>query len=102
MIDHRSGKKLEGGPKFLKSSDAAIIDIVPGKPVCVESLSDYPPLGHFAIRDMRQTIAVGVIKVVDKKKKWARRQLQLARLSSLPRKLRRLHECYLQYLPPQS
>ncbi|TKC47526.1 hypothetical protein EI555_018979 [Monodon monoceros] len=68
-IDHRSGKKLEGGPKFLKSSDAAIIDIVPGKPVCVESLSDYPPLGHFAIRDMRQTIAVGVIKVVDKKKK---------------------------------
>ncbi|XP_055971252.1 elongation factor 1-alpha 1-like [Sorex fumeus] len=65
--DHRSGKKLEDGPKFLKSGDAAIIDMVPGKPMCVESFSDYPPLGRFAVREMRQTIAVGVIKAVDKK-----------------------------------
>uniref|UniRef100_A0A915DCB1 Translation elongation factor EFTu/EF1A C-terminal domain-containing protein n=1 Tax=Ditylenchus dipsaci TaxID=166011 RepID=A0A915DCB1_9BILA len=27
---------------------------------------DYPPLGRFAVRDMRQTVAVGVIKAVDK------------------------------------
>uniref|UniRef100_A0A8I3PIT2 Elongation factor 1-alpha n=2 Tax=Canis lupus familiaris TaxID=9615 RepID=A0A8I3PIT2_CANLF len=66
-IVHRSGKKLEDGPKFLKSGDAAIVDMVPGKPMCVESFSDYPPLGHFAVRDMRQTVAVGVIKAVDKK-----------------------------------
>uniref|UniRef100_A0A2K5F6K8 Tr-type G domain-containing protein n=1 Tax=Aotus nancymaae TaxID=37293 RepID=A0A2K5F6K8_AOTNA len=66
-IDRRSGKKLEDGPKFLKSGDAAIIDMVPGKPMCVESFSDYPPLGCFAVRDMRQTVAVGVIKAVDKK-----------------------------------
>uniref|UniRef100_A0A8B9YT77 Tr-type G domain-containing protein n=1 Tax=Bos mutus grunniens TaxID=30521 RepID=A0A8B9YT77_BOSMU len=67
-IDHCSGKKLEDGPKFLKSGDAAIIfDKVPGKPMCVESFSDYPPLGHFAMCDMRQTVAVGVIKAVDKK-----------------------------------
>ncbi|KAL4699064.1 hypothetical protein H8959_011721 [Pygathrix nigripes] len=66
-IDHRSGKKLENDPKFLKSGDAAIVDMVPGKPMCVESFSDYPPLGHFAVRDMRQTVAVGVIKAVDKK-----------------------------------
>ncbi|XP_060990543.1 elongation factor 1-alpha 1-like [Dama dama] len=65
-IDRRSGKKLEDGPKFLKSGDAAIVDMVPGKPMCVESFSDYPPLGHFAVRDMRQTVAVGVIKAVDK------------------------------------
>ena len=44
-IDCRSGKKLEDGPKFLKSGDAAIVDMVPGKPMCVESFSDYPPLG---------------------------------------------------------
>ena len=37
-IDHHSGKKLEHGSIFLKSSDAAIIDMVPGKPVCVELL----------------------------------------------------------------
>jgi hypothetical protein len=26
----------------------------------------YPPLGRFAVRDMRQTVAVGVIKTVEK------------------------------------
>ena len=66
-VVHHSGKKLEDGPKFLKSGDAAIVDMVPGKPRCVESFSDYPPLGHFAVRDMRQTVAMGVIKAVDKK-----------------------------------
>uniref|UniRef100_A0A8C0TYG6 GTP-eEF1A C-terminal domain-containing protein n=1 Tax=Canis lupus familiaris TaxID=9615 RepID=A0A8C0TYG6_CANLF len=66
-IDRRFGKKLEDDPKFLKSGDAAIVNIVPGKPMCVESFSDYPPLGRFAVRDMRQMVAVGVIQAVDKK-----------------------------------
>ncbi|KAI4564301.1 hypothetical protein MJT46_010099 [Ovis ammon polii x Ovis aries] len=66
-IDRRSGKKLEDGPKFLKSGDAAIVDMVPGKPMCVESFSDYPPQGRFAVRDVRQPVAVGVFKAVDKK-----------------------------------
>ncbi|KAE8624666.1 hypothetical protein XENTR_v10006019 [Xenopus tropicalis] len=66
-IDRRSGKKLEDDPKFLKSGDAAIVEMIPGKPMCVETFSDYPPLGRFAVRDMRQTVAVGVIKGVDKK-----------------------------------
>jgi len=33
----------------------------------VESFAEYPPLGRFAVRDMRQTVAVGVIKEVTKK-----------------------------------
>uniref|UniRef100_A0A8D3B0V2 Elongation factor 1-alpha n=1 Tax=Scophthalmus maximus TaxID=52904 RepID=A0A8D3B0V2_SCOMX len=66
-IDRRSGKKLEDNPKALKSGDAAIVDMIPGKPMCVESFSEYPPLGRFAVRDMRQTVAVGVIKAVEKK-----------------------------------
>lgn len=40
---------------------------VPTKPMCVEPFTVYPPLGRFAVRDMRQTVAVGVIKAVDKK-----------------------------------
>ena len=40
---------------------------VPTKPLCVEAFVDYPPLGRFAVRDMRQTVAVGVIKEVKKK-----------------------------------
>jgi len=35
--------------------------------MCVESFNEYPPLGRFAVRDMRQTVAVGVIKSVTKK-----------------------------------
>ncbi|KAM7230631.1 hypothetical protein CapIbe_018121 [Capra ibex] len=96
--DRCYGKKLEDGLKFLKSGDAAIVDMVSGKPMCVESFSDYPPLGRFAVRDMRQTVAVGVIS----SKQWTRRQLELASSPSLPRKLRRLNEYYPQYLLPQS
>jgi elongation factor 1-alpha len=65
--DRRSGKKLEDNPKFIKSGDAAIIDLVPSKPMCVETFTDFPPLGRFAVRDMRQTVAVGVIKAVKPK-----------------------------------
>ena len=32
-----------------------------------EPFQIYPPLGRFAVRDMRQTVAVGVIKAVEKK-----------------------------------
>jgi elongation factor 1-alpha len=66
-IDRRSGKELEAEPKAIKSGDAAIVLLTPGKPMCVESFTDYPPLGRFAVRDMRQTVAVGVIKSVNKK-----------------------------------
>jgi elongation factor 1-alpha len=65
-IDRRSGKKMEDFPKKVKSGDAAIVRIVPPKPMCVEYFSQYPPLGRFAVRDMRQTVAVGVIKSVEK------------------------------------
>jgi elongation factor 1-alpha len=34
--------------------------------MCVEAFTEYPPLGRFAVRDMRQTVAVGVIKAVTK------------------------------------
>jgi len=66
-IDRRSGKELEAFPKNIKSGDSAIVKMVPSKPMCVESFSEYPPLGRFAVRDMRQTVAVGVIKEVSKK-----------------------------------
>lgn len=66
-MDRRSGKTLEENPKFVKSGDACIAILEPTKPMCVEAFSAYPPLGRFAVRDMRQTVAVGVIKAVEKK-----------------------------------
>jgi len=66
-IDRRSGKVLEENPKMIKSGDASIVKMLPSKPLCVEKFSDYAPLGRFAVRDMRQTVAVGVIKDVTKK-----------------------------------
>jgi len=64
--DRRSGKKIEDNPKSIKSGDAAMVDMLPSKPMCVEAFSDYAPLGRFAVRDMKQTVAVGVIKSVEK------------------------------------
>jgi len=51
---------------MIKTGDAAMVKMIPSKDMCVESFSEYPPLGRFAVRDMRQTVAVGVIKSVEK------------------------------------
>ena len=83
-------------PLILEAGDTAIIDMVPGKPMCFESFSDYPPLGHFLLfMTCNRRLWVS-------SKQWTRTQLELARSPSLPRKLRRLNEYYPQYLPPQS
>jgi len=68
-VDRRSGKELEKEPKNIKSGDAAIVKLIPSKPMVVETFTEYPPLGRFAVRDMRQTVAVGVIKEVVRKVK---------------------------------
>merc|ERR1712185_651453 len=65
-MDRRSGKVLEENPKFVKSGDACMAILEPSKPMCVEPFTEYPPLGRFAVRDMRCTVAVGVIKGVTK------------------------------------
>jgi len=66
-MDKRSGKVIEENPQSIKNGDAAMIEIVPSKPMCVEALTDYAPLGRFAVRDMKKTVAVGIIKSVEKK-----------------------------------
>jgi elongation factor 1-alpha len=36
-VDRRTGAVIEEEPKFVKSGEAAIIRLVPSKPMCVES-----------------------------------------------------------------
>lgn len=65
--DRRTGEVVEANPEFIEVGDACLVDLEPTKPLCVETFAEFPPLGRFAIRDMRQTVAVGVIKKVTKK-----------------------------------
>ncbi len=65
-IDRRTAKVMEENPKFIKSGDSAIVKLVPQKKMVVEAFQQYAPLGRFAVRDMKQTVAVGVIKEVTK------------------------------------
>jgi len=66
-IDKRDGKVMEEEPAFIKSGDAAMIELIPQKKMVVETFALYPPLGRFAVRDMKQTVAVGVIKETTRK-----------------------------------
>lgn len=67
-LDPRTGEVKEENPKFLKTGDAAIVKIVPTKPVVVEEYKKFPQLGRFAIRDMGQTVAAGMVISVTPRK----------------------------------
>merc|ERR1712100_441138 len=66
-VDKRTGKSTEDEPQFVKTGDVAMVELIPQKQLVVEVFSQYPPLGRFAVRDMRQTVAVGAIKETTRK-----------------------------------
>ena len=66
-IDRRSGKVLETEPKEVKNQESAIVQMEPQKALVCETFATYPPLGRFAVRDMKRTVAVGVIKEIERK-----------------------------------
>lgn len=59
--DPKTGATQQKNPDFIKTGDVAIVKIKPLKPLVVEKFSEFPPLGRFAIRDMGQTVAAGVV-----------------------------------------
>lgn len=67
-IDPKTGGALEEKPQFLKTGDVAVVKLKPTKLLCIEPAKNFPQLGRFAIRDMGQTVAAGmVLEVVPKK-----------------------------------
>jgi len=66
-VDRRTAEITDSNPEFIKKGDAALVKFIPSKPMVLEAFATYPPLGRFAVRDMRTTVAVGVIKTVNKK-----------------------------------
>ncbi|MDP2717294.1 MAG: translation elongation factor EF-1 subunit alpha, partial [Candidatus Micrarchaeota archaeon] len=59
--DPKTGQTAQANPDFLKTGDVAIVKIKPTRPVVAEKYSEFPALGRFAMRDMGQTVAAGVI-----------------------------------------
>ncbi|MBI5158999.1 translation elongation factor EF-1 subunit alpha [Candidatus Micrarchaeota archaeon] len=59
--DPKSGQVMAKNPDFIKTGDVAIVKIKPLKPTVIEKFQEFPPLGRFAIRDMGQTVAAGVV-----------------------------------------
>lgn len=59
--DPKTGQTAQAKPDFIKTGDVAIVKIKPLKPMVIEKFSDFPPLGRFALRDMGQTVAAGVV-----------------------------------------
>ena len=59
-LDPRTGQTKEENPTFLKAGDAAIVEILPSRPLVIENIKEIPQLGRFAIRDMGSTIAAGM------------------------------------------
>jgi len=66
-IDPRSGQVVEEKPTFLKTGDAAVVRMEPLHPIAIETYTEFPELGRFAVRDMGTTIAAGVVKEITKK-----------------------------------
>ncbi len=59
--DPKTGGTLQKNPDFIKTGDVAIVRIKPSRAICAEKYSDFPALGRFAMRDMGQTVAAGII-----------------------------------------
>ena len=59
-LDPATGQPQAEKPDFIKTGDAAIVQIKPTKPMVMEEAKNIPPMGRFAIRDMGQTVAAGL------------------------------------------
>lgn len=57
-----TGEKIEDNPTFIKTGDAADVILEPIKKCVLEKAAEFPQLGRFAIRDMGQLIAVGIVR----------------------------------------
>jgi elongation factor 1-alpha len=66
-LDPRTGATLEDNPDFIKTGDAAIIKVKPTRPLVIERVKEIPQLGRFAIRDMGQTVAAGMVMDIKEK-----------------------------------
>ncbi|AIU70719.1 elongation factor 1-alpha [Thermococcus eurythermalis] len=65
-LDPRTGNIVEENPQFIKTGDSAIVLLRPTKAMVIEPVKEIPQLGRFAIRDMGQTVAAGMVISIQK------------------------------------
>ncbi|MEK6862340.1 MAG: translation elongation factor EF-1 subunit alpha [Nanoarchaeota archaeon] len=59
-LDPATGQTLQEHPDFVKNGDAAIVKVIPAKPLVIEKQKDIPHMARFAIRDAGATVAAGM------------------------------------------
>ena len=59
-FDPRTGEVKEENPQFIKTGEAALVKIVPTRPMVIERADKIRELSRFAIRDMGQTVGAGI------------------------------------------
>lgn len=62
-MDRRSGKTLEENPKNIKSGDAAMVKLVPSKPMVVETYNDFPQLGEFTCTTQFNQLLLSILSI---------------------------------------
>ena len=65
-LNSRTFKTEMENPTEAVRGECILVQIAPTKPICCETFEQYPALGRFAVRDMKRTVAVGVIIEVAK------------------------------------
>tara|TARA_Y100000310_G_scaffold344814_1_gene459694 strand:- start:1109 stop:2389 length:1281 start_codon:yes stop_codon:yes gene_type:complete len=67
QLDPATGAVLKEKPDMIKTGDAAVVTLVPMKPVVIEKFSEIPQMSKFAIRDAGKTVAAGMCIELTKK-----------------------------------
>jgi elongation factor 1-alpha len=66
-LDPRTGATKQEHPDFIKTGEAAVVKVKPTRPLVIERVKEIPQLGRFAIRDMGQTVAAGMVMEIKEK-----------------------------------
>jgi elongation factor 1-alpha len=71
--DRGQEKKVTEAQEWIRKDNPAIVKVVLSTPLVLEMFQEYAAMGRFAVRDMKQTVAVGVVRVVEKKQIGAKK-----------------------------